>query len=58
MEKEITKVINFEVNPILAKRFDEMVHKKGLRRSETIRNLMNQYVESNEKCKCKCKSEH
>jgi len=42
-------MINFELNPILLKRFDNVNNIKGLKRSEVLRRLMDDYIEKNSK---------
>lgn len=40
-------MINFELNPILLERFDNVNNVKGLKRSEVLRRLMDDYIEKN-----------
>ena len=40
-------LINFELNPILLERFDNVNNIKGLKRSEVLRRLMDDYIEKN-----------
>ncbi len=44
-----TKVVSFEIKPRLIERFDRILIKKGMGKSETMRNLINNYVEKYEK---------
>jgi len=44
-----TKVVTFEIKPTLLERFDEVLGKKGLGKSETIRGLIHEFIEKNSK---------
>ncbi len=43
------KVVSFEIKPRLLERFNEICEEKGLSKSELMRNLINQYLEINNK---------
>lgn len=47
--KRNTKLVTFESSPILLDKFDVIIHNKGIKRSEVIRQLMNEYIEKNDK---------
>jgi metal-responsive CopG/Arc/MetJ family transcriptional regulator len=42
-------LINFELKPVLLERFDKILIKKGLGKSEVLRAMVNEYIEKNEK---------
>ena len=44
-----TKIISFEVKPRLLDRLNALCDEKGLCKSEILRNLLNQYLEVNDK---------
>ncbi len=46
------KTMITEISNVLYGRFDKVIQSKGLNRSETIRMLMNEYVEKNEISLC------
>lgn len=42
-------IVNFELKPTLLERFNRVLEKKGLGKSEVLRSMINEFVEKNEK---------